>query len=62
VRHADHILVVEDGRVIEAGTHDELLARGSRYATMFHLQAARFRGEEVEGQALEELEEGAARA
>jgi ATP-binding cassette subfamily B protein len=28
--------------VIEDGTHDELLARGGRYAELFHLQAARF--------------------
>ncbi len=42
VRHADRICVLEGGRVVELGTHDELIARGGRYATMFTLQAARF--------------------
>jgi ATP-binding cassette subfamily B protein len=42
VRHADRICVLEQGRVIELGTHEELMAFGGRYRTMFELQASRF--------------------
>ena len=42
VRHADRICVLENGGVAELGTHDELMARGGRYKTMFDLQAQRF--------------------
>ena len=42
VRHADRICVLENGRVAELGTHDELMALGGRYQTMFELQAQRF--------------------
>jgi ABC-type multidrug transport system fused ATPase/permease subunit len=43
VRHADRICVLEAGRVVELGSHDELMATGGRYCTMFELQASRFR-------------------
>jgi ATP-binding cassette, subfamily B, bacterial len=42
VRHADRICVLEGGRVVELGTHDELMAASGRYCTMFDLQASRF--------------------
>jgi ABC-type multidrug transport system fused ATPase/permease subunit len=42
VRHADRICVLEEGRVVELGSHEELMARGGRYRTMFDLQARRF--------------------
>jgi ABC-type multidrug transport system fused ATPase/permease subunit len=45
VRQADRICVLEHGRMVELGTHDELMALGRRYHTMFELQAKRFSGE-----------------
>jgi ATP-binding cassette subfamily B protein len=42
VRRADRIVVLEGGRVVEDGSHDQLIALDGRYATMFRLQAARF--------------------
>jgi ATP-binding cassette subfamily B protein len=42
VRHVDRICVLEHGRVVELGSHDELMALGGRYRTMFDLQAQRF--------------------
>jgi ABC-type multidrug transport system fused ATPase/permease subunit len=56
VRHADRICVLEHGKVVELGSHDELMARGGRYRTMFDLQARRFAAtEDEEGQAYDVL-------
>jgi ABC-type multidrug transport system fused ATPase/permease subunit len=55
VRHVDRICVVEDGRVVEIGSHDELMERGGRYRTMFELQASRFGEDREEGRALDVL-------
>jgi ATP-binding cassette subfamily B protein len=49
VRHADRICVLEGGRVVELGGHEELLALDGRYRTMFELQASRFTATEDEG-------------
>jgi ATP-binding cassette, subfamily B, bacterial len=48
VRRADRICVLEHGRVVELGSHDELMALGGRYRTMFDLQAQRFHAAEDE--------------
>ena len=56
VRHADRICVLERGRVVELGTHNELMALGGRYRTMFELQAQRFgMAEDEEGVAYDVL-------
>jgi len=38
IMHADNILVVEEGLVVESGRHDELLRKGGRYASFYRLQ------------------------
>jgi ATP-binding cassette, subfamily B, bacterial len=57
VRKADQICVLEAGAVVELGSHDELIALGGRYRSMFELQAARFvefdeQGQEVQHESL----------
>jgi ABC-type multidrug transport system fused ATPase/permease subunit len=49
VRHVDRICVLEHGRVVELGSHDELMMKGGRYRTMFELQAQRFMSADEEG-------------
>ena len=56
VRHADRICVLEHGRVVELGSHDELMAAAGRYKMMFELQASRFEEETEEGVSLERLD------
>jgi ATP-binding cassette subfamily B multidrug efflux pump len=41
VRSADRIMVIEDGRITESGTHDELVALGGRYANLYQAQFRR---------------------
>jgi ATP-binding cassette subfamily B protein len=43
VRMADRILFLENGRLVEQGTHEELMKLGGRYAELFDLQAASYR-------------------
>lgn len=43
VRMADHIVVLEGGRVVEQGSHEVLLAQGGHYAALFEMQAGRYR-------------------
>jgi len=40
VRQADRILVLEQGKLVEQGTHEELIGDGGSYAEMFHMQVA----------------------
>ena len=48
VRQADRILFLERGRLVEEGTHDELMILGGRYARLFTMQASAYTGEPVE--------------
>jgi ATP-binding cassette subfamily B protein len=48
VRQADRILFLEHGRLVEQGTHAQLMALGGRYAQLFTLQAAAYTGEPVD--------------
>ncbi len=43
VRMADYIVVLDEGRIIEAGSHAVLVAQGGRYATLYEMQAGRYR-------------------
>jgi ATP-binding cassette subfamily B protein len=40
IRDADIILVMDDGHIVEQGNHDELLAAGGAYATLYNAQFA----------------------
>jgi ATP-binding cassette, subfamily B, bacterial len=43
VRMVDRIMVLEHGSIREEGSHEQLMMRGGSYASMFTLQAARYR-------------------
>jgi len=43
VRMADRIVVLENGRIAEEGSHQQLTSLGGRYAEMFEMQAASYR-------------------
>jgi len=43
VRYADQIVVLDDGQILEQGTHEELVRLGGRYARLFDLQARAYR-------------------
>jgi ATP-binding cassette subfamily B protein len=43
VRMADHIVVLDQGRVLEQGDHESLMAAGGRYAELFEMQARSYR-------------------
>ncbi|WP_405659891.1 ABC transporter ATP-binding protein/permease [Streptomyces sp. NBC_01166] len=49
VRKADQILVLEDGRIVERGSHQELMAARGSYERLFRLQARRFAAHDVDG-------------
>jgi ATP-binding cassette subfamily B protein len=43
VRSADRIIVLENGKIAEEGSHDQLSRLGGRYAEMFEMQASSYR-------------------
>jgi ATP-binding cassette, subfamily B, bacterial len=48
VRRAHRIIFLEHGRLVEEGTHEELMRLGGRYARLFRMQAAAYTGEDIE--------------
>ena len=42
MREADRVLALKAGRLVEDGTHDELLVKGGEYAELWRLQAGRY--------------------
>jgi ATP-binding cassette subfamily B protein len=59
VRRADRIVVIDGGRVVEQGTHTELMAVDGHYSRLFHLQAERFAaGLDAEGNDVDAVDDG----
>jgi ATP-binding cassette subfamily B protein len=56
VRRADRIVFLEHGRLVEEGTHEELMRLNGRYARLFRMQASAYTGEEILPEA--EIEDG----
>ncbi len=47
-RHVDMIYMLENGKIIESGSHDDLILAGGKYASMFNLQASKYKVESSE--------------
>ena len=56
IARMDRLVVLDAGCIVEHGTHDELMARGGRYKTMFELQAQRFSEPEEPGKVYDVLD------
>src|SRR6266571_575313 len=56
VRRADRIVFLEHGRLVEEGTHQELMRLNGRYARLFRMQAAAYTGEDIEPEDVEDDE------
>ncbi|HET7467505.1 MAG TPA: ABC transporter ATP-binding protein [Candidatus Dormibacteraeota bacterium] len=61
VRRADRIIFLEHGRLVEEGTHAELMRLNGRYSRLFRMQAAAYTGEDVEPEDAPEVEDVTAR-
>ena len=43
VRMADRILVIDEGKILEEGTHEQLMNKGGRYATLYRMQSEKYK-------------------